>query len=155
MAVKIRAKQSLSGEYGKLRAGETGYCKPSTAKQLVEWGMAEIVEENVEAPVKKIREHIFAKGYESSKQRTGPVLTNPIVKEDIPSFIEGGTMPSGPVLMGEIGPELSDEFLAKIKGEGNKEPVIPEPEKVASKKEITEEDKEKKEQKEAPKKQYK
>lgn len=79
--VKIRALQSLaSSEYGKLSTGEIGYCKPSTAKQLVEWGMAAIVEENVNPPVKKIKEHIFMKGYEP-KQESKPVLYEPEVEE--------------------------------------------------------------------------
>jgi hypothetical protein len=74
MATKIRALQSLSSnEYGKLRAGETGYCKPSTAKQLVEWGMAEIVSENEEPPKKEIKPFITMGGYEP-KQESKPVL---------------------------------------------------------------------------------
>lgn len=125
MAVKIRAKQSLSGnEYGKLRTGEIGYVKPHTAKQLVEWGMADIVAENVEAPVKEVKPFLTMAGYEPKEE-------------------------SKPVLYGEPGLELSDEFLAKNKDEGSKEP-IPEPEKAASKKEFTEE-----ERAEQKKKQYK
>lgn len=114
MAVKIRAKQSLaSNEYGKLRAGEMGYCKPSTAKYLVEKGMAEIVEENVEAPVKEVKPFIQIKDYQP-KEESKPILYQPEIEEK-----------------------------------------SAEPEQAAGKKEITEEEKEKKEVKETPKKQYK
>jgi hypothetical protein len=79
---KIRALQSLSSsEYGKLRAGETGYCKPSTAKQLAQWGMAEIVSENEEAPVKEVKPFITMQGYEP-KQESKPVLYDPEEKEE-------------------------------------------------------------------------
>jgi len=74
MATKIRAKQSLaSNEYGRLNVGEEGYCKASTAKQLVEWGMAEIVEENVEAPVKMVKPFITVGDYQP-KSESKPVL---------------------------------------------------------------------------------
>lgn len=79
--VKIRAKQSLaSNEYGKLKAGEYGFCKPSTAKYLEEKGMADIVEENVEAPVKEVKPFLTMKGYEP-KQESKPVLYQPEVEE--------------------------------------------------------------------------
>jgi hypothetical protein len=77
MATKIRALQSLSSsEYGKLKVGETGYCKPSTAKQLVSWGMAEIVSENEEAPKKEVKPFINVGGHES-KPESKPVLYQP------------------------------------------------------------------------------
>lgn len=92
MAVKIRAKQSLSGnEYGKLRAGEIGYVKPHTAKQLVEWDMAEIVAENVEAPVKEVKPFLTMAGYEP-KEESKPVLVKdpePENKEDEPEKAAG------------------------------------------------------------------
>lgn len=88
---KIRALQRLSsGEYGKLRAGETGFCKPSTAKQLAEWGMAEIVGENEEAPPKKeVKPFITMQGYEP-KQESKPVIYNPeeIEEKQVPTETE-------------------------------------------------------------------
>lgn len=117
MAVKIRALQSLAScEYGKLRPGEIGYCKPSTAKYLIEKGMAEIVEENVEAPAKEVKPFIQIGNYQP-KEQSQPVLYQP---------------------------EINEKSEAKE-----------DPEKAAGKKEITEDEKEKKEVKETPKKHYK
>jgi hypothetical protein len=82
MATKIRALQSLSSsEYGKLKTGETGFCKPSTAKQLVSWGMAEIISENEEGPKKEIKPFFTVGNYES-KPESKPVLYKPDEEED-------------------------------------------------------------------------
>lgn len=57
-----------------------GYVKPSTAKYLVEKGMAEIVEENVDAPVKEVKPFIQMGGYQS-KEESKPILYEPEVEE--------------------------------------------------------------------------
>lgn len=125
--VKIRALQSLaSNEYGKLKTGDFGYCKSSTAKYLAEKGMAEIIQENVEPPVKEVKPFITMGNYQP-KEESKPVLYQP----------------------DEAIPKKTSVVPTDVKIEGDTSPEI-EPEQAAGKKEFTEA-----ERAEQKKKQYK
>lgn len=140
--VKIRALQSLaSNEYGKLKTGDFGYCKPSTAKYLVEKGMAEIIQENVEPPAKEVKPFITMGNYQP-KEEGKPVLygePSPEIKVEKKDFNPDP-------------PDVDKIAASESKGIKDEKDLLDEiePEQAAGKKEFTEA-----ERAEQKKKQYK
>ena len=133
---KIKANTRISGEYGRLKTGETGYCKPSTAKELQMRGLATIVDENVEHQPKEVKPFITLEGLNN------PQPQSVLYKDPDPENIVFGT--PGP----EIAEEEKEPAESKSVTEEKNEDQVP-----AEKKEY-ESKPEKKEHNHVPKKQY-